>query len=268
MKCLECNNAMVGDKRKKFCNSSCSAKFNNAKRYANGWRPSPEQRKLVSHKLKGKPSPIKGLKLPYIKLPYAKRISKKCKFCGDEFLATEKDTILCCSAPCKRLIVGGCREGSGRSKSGYYKNIYCSSTYELAWVIYRLDNNLPVERFEGYIIYDNNRKYFPDFIDDKHIYEIKGWISPENIDKVNLKCMAAIDAGYTISLLFKDDLKTEFDWVKRKYNYTLMQELYDTHEFRFEYNCSRCDTLFKTNIKRKTKQKICSRGCKIIDKIT
>ena len=36
---------------------------------------------------------------------------------------------------------GGIREGAGRSKSGWYKGYYCNSSYELAWVIYSLDNN-------------------------------------------------------------------------------------------------------------------------------
>lgn len=29
------------------------------------------------------------------------------------------------------MPIGGYRKGSGRSKHGYYKGIYCGSTYEL-----------------------------------------------------------------------------------------------------------------------------------------
>ena len=42
---------------------------------------------------------------------------------------------------------GGYRPGSGRAKTGYYKGIYCGSTYELAWVIYQIDNNKDFSRF-------------------------------------------------------------------------------------------------------------------------
>ena len=73
----------------------------------------------------------------------------------------------------KQKKLGGYREGSGRSKSGYYKGIFCASTYELAWVVYRIDNQLPVERFKGYLEDEvSNLKYYPDFFVDGSIVEI------------------------------------------------------------------------------------------------
>jgi len=57
-----------------------------------------------------------------------------------------------------RVSVGGLRNGSGRSKSGYYKEIYCGSTYELCWVIYNLDHNISFSRFSGYLT-DGKIKY-------------------------------------------------------------------------------------------------------------
>ena len=49
--------------------------------------------------------------------------------------------------------LGGYREGSGRSKSGYYNGIYCGSTYELCWVIYALDTQVKFDRFKGRVIF-------------------------------------------------------------------------------------------------------------------
>ena len=42
---------------------------------------------------------------------------------------------------------------TGRGKKGYYKNIYCSSTYELAFLIYCLDHNINISRYAGYYTY-------------------------------------------------------------------------------------------------------------------
>jgi hypothetical protein len=76
---------------------------------------------------------------------------------------------------------GGLREGSGRGKKGWYKGFYCRSTWELAWLIYQLDNNIPVEKCDKYFQYTfegKSHKYFPDFkIGDEYI-EIKGWRLP------------------------------------------------------------------------------------------
>ena len=41
---------------------------------------------------------------------------------------------------------GGIRKGSGRGKKGTYKGYWCDSSYELAWVIYNIDKNIPFTR--------------------------------------------------------------------------------------------------------------------------
>ena len=82
--------------------------------------------------------------------------------------------------------MGGYREGSGRSKSGYYKGIYCGSTYELCWVIYSLDHNIQFNRFPG-MIEENGLKYYPDFLldDGKTIIETKGYEDQSSVEKKN-----------------------------------------------------------------------------------
>lgn len=111
------------------------------------------------------------------------KLKKECTICNASFYVLPcNSNRKTCSKNCKSQQValsnkgktGGYREGSGRSNSGYYKGIYCGSTYELVWVIYRLDHNLSVTRFSGFIPYDN-KKYFPDFIDGNIIYEMKGY---------------------------------------------------------------------------------------------
>lgn len=77
--------------------------------------------------------------------------------------------------------VGGFRNinGGTTSKHGWYKGIWCDSSWELAFVIYNLENNIKFKRnnigFE--YIYDNEKhKYYPDFIlEDGSYVEIKGY---------------------------------------------------------------------------------------------
>ena len=65
----------------------------------------------------------------------------------------------------------------GRGKKGWYKGFFCSSTYELAFLIYCIDHNIPVQKCN--YVYDytykaKNHKYYPDFIINNTIVEIKG----------------------------------------------------------------------------------------------
>ena len=120
--------------------------------------------------------------------------------------------------------MGGLRNGSGRSKSGYYKGIYCGSTYELCWVIYNLDHNISFSRFSGYLT-DGKIKYYPDFIlsDTNEIIEIKGFLT----ESVKIKTQLAIDKGFKIKVLYKEDLKNIFSYVEQKYFTKNFYTLYD-----------------------------------------
>src|SRR6516164_8460315 len=73
------------------------------------------------------------------------RVTKICPICEIKFVVPIYRKQIFCSRNCfnkdtafkfRKKAKGGIRIGSGRSKSGYYKGIYCGSTYELCWVIY------------------------------------------------------------------------------------------------------------------------------------
>ncbi len=184
---------------------------------------------------------------------YKSRVCRIQKHCSRECACKDKNSYKNC---------GGYREGSGRSKSGYYKGIYCGSTYELVYVIYRLDNNLTVKRFDG-IITDGKLTYIPDFIENNTIIEIKGYYQ-EAVDK---KSELAKAKGYNIKVLYKEDLQKEFDWVKNHYKYKKLQELYDDYKPKYKYICDCCGKEFETDIKRQdNKLKFCSRECVYHDK--
>lgn len=154
---------------------------------------------------------------------------------------------------------GGFRPGSGRAKSGYYKGIYCGSTYELAWVIYQLDHGREFSRFEGCLEYDG-KKYFPDFIQDGVIIEIKGY---ESQDLVDVKNNIAKQNGYEIIVLRKENLIHVFDWVKDKYT-SDFKTLYDGYRPKYDYTCEYCGIDFSIDKKRKAKRIACSRRCSLL----
>lgn len=110
---------------------------------------------------------------------------------------------------------GGIRHGAGRGKKGWYKGIFCDSSWELAFVIYHMDNNINIQRntnYRTYIFENATLKYYPDFIIDGKLFEIKGYVTAKVIakhsqhpdvvviDKVGIK--PYID--YTISKYGKD----------------------------------------------------------------
>ncbi len=247
--CLTCNNLFKISKHskkenlKKFCNSSCSAKFNNKKRII-----------TENHKNNVRNSMLK------------KYNKKYCVICNNEILLKRRRKT--CSSNClyklKQLnpmpkCSGGYRIGSGRSKHGFYKGIYCGSTYELCWIIYNLDHGIKFKRFPTFLEKDGI-KYYPDFLldDEKTIIETKGYESEESVSK---KTKVAESFGYIVKVLRKKDLKYIFDYVKEKYNTSNFASLYDAYKPKYDYVCTKCNTSFSKDIKLKTKNVFCSVKC-------
>ena len=127
------------------------------------------------------------------------------------------------------MAIGGFREGSGRSKSGYYNGIYCGSTYELCWVIYNLDHQIEFTRFPGKLVKDGVT-YYPDFLlsDGKTIVETKGYEKQESVDK---KTKIAESFGYSVKVLRKDDLQYAFEYVTQKYDGFATGNIFDGGKF-------------------------------------
>lgn len=120
---------------------------------------------------------------------------------------------------------GGKRHGSGRGKKGWYKGFFCDSTYELAYVIYNLDNNIEFKRCDRVYTYtyeNKQHKYYPDFeLADGTLIETKGYHS----DIVDAKTASVTDRS--IIVLYKKDLAYAFDWVKDRYQFNNISDLYE-----------------------------------------
>lgn len=101
-------------------------------------------------------------------------------------------------------------------KYGTYKGYYCDSSWELAFIMYCIDNGIDVERNTSvYFEYDvgNKRyKFYPDFIIGNVFYEIKGGYD-KNIE-YKLKCFPS---NKILVLINKDGIKKYLNYAKSTY---------------------------------------------------
>lgn len=107
---------------------------------------------------------------------------------------------------------GGYRIGSGRSKSGWFKNIFCDSSWEFAFLIYHIDNNIAISRCKDVRFYEFNgktKKYFPDFLVSGKIFEIKGFKTEQSLAKEK--------ANPDITIIGPKEIQKYIDFVVNKY---------------------------------------------------
>lgn len=121
---------------------------------------------------------------------------------------------------------GGFRRNAGRGKRGYYKGLYCMSTWELAWVVYQLEHGQKVEQCKDqfeYIMNDELHHYTPDFIIDGVYYEIKNWHRPDTDFKVSQfpkdKTLVLVEG--------KEQNKVYLEYVREKYGKNFYEVLYE-----------------------------------------
>lgn len=110
----------------------------------------------------------------------------------------------------------------GNSKKGYFNNIFCDSTWELAFVVFHIENNLNIKRCSLRLKYffDNNEHiYIPDFETDEGIIEIKG--------RKNKKALEKEKQFPNIKVIDKDGIKPYLDYVINKYGNEFWKILYE-----------------------------------------
>ena len=140
---------------------------------------------------------------------------------------------------------GGIRTGAGYGKSGWYKGYKCDSTWELAYVIYCLDNKISITRNTVGYEYEYNgkqHKYYPDFIlDDGSFVEIKGYLDEKNAAKIS-------QFPKKLVVLGKQELLPIFQYVKETYGVNYVT-LFDNYEHKYTHICVVCGKEFKTDRK-------------------
>ena len=200
----------------RFCNRHCATIYGNTHRP----KRSAESKKKTSISVKNS-----------IKCQIAAERSRKiyhCKQCNKEFFISDIRDIngrLYCSKECKHKYLsehtGGYREGSGRGKQGWYKGIHCDSSWELAYLVYHLDHNLYIERCKEkrqYVWNNKQHTYYPDFITDDGIIEIKGYSTDQWKSKE--------EQNSDVKVLYKNEIKPYLDYVTNTYG-TDFIKLYD-----------------------------------------
>ena len=200
----------------RFCNRHCATIYGNTHRP----KRSAESKKKTSISVKNS-----------IKCQIAAERSRKiynCKQCNKEFSISDIRDIsgrLYCSKECKHKYLsehtGGYRQGSGRGKQGWYKGIHCDSSWELAYLVYHLDHNLYIERCKEkrqYVWNNKQHTYYPDFITDDGIIEIKGYSTDQWKSKE--------EQNSDVKVLYKNEIKPYLDYVTNTYG-TDFIKLYD-----------------------------------------
>lgn len=153
---------------------------------------------------------------------------KKCEECNKEFLYTGcKNKNRFCSIECSNKSrsrklrdlaikhnLGGLNPKTTYKnfKQGIYKGIRCDSSWELVFVIYCLEHNYNIERntkplqytFEGKV-----HNFYPDFIVDGKLFEIKGFWTDRNLAKLE-QCKDVI-------FIDKKSIKKYINYVVEKY---------------------------------------------------
>lgn len=117
--------------------------------------------------------------------------------------------------------IGGYIKGSGFGKSGRYGGVWCDSSWELAYLLYHLDHDIPIERnrekftytFEG-----KTHKYTPDFVVGGELIEIKGVVNPRALAKIH-QCTREV------ILITKTEISPYLEYATTKYGKNFI-ELY------------------------------------------
>lgn len=219
-KCKFCKADIPFNKSKKiFCNASCAASYNNVGRHVK-YKYSEEGLKNLRE--------IGKINIQNTRKP--KQIYQLvCKVCSKIFErgSTGKNNKTC-SVECKKIAhsLYNFKSGQTFGKAGYYKGVYCSSSWELAFLIKNLDLGHEVIRCELIFEYEYQGKisrYFPDFIMNNIIYEIKGYEKEE----VKCKTEAVIKAGYEIIILREKEIFPIVREIRKTYKVKDITELYD-----------------------------------------
>jgi len=178
-----------------------------------------------------------------------------CPICNQVSEVHQSSNKKFCSRKCadrgRKTTPGGLRYGSGRGKSGWYKNYWCDSSWELAWVIYHLDHGIKFKRnkeFFNYTFKGKTKKYYPDFLIEDTFIEIKGYKSVEFEAKLK-----QLPKGTKIRVLYKDDLKSILEYVVTNYGSDYIR-LYKNSQYEVKKKlCKICGN--------KCKNVYCSRIC-------
>lgn len=178
------------------------------------------------------------------------RVTNICPVCNTEIISLSTINTKY-HRECYKTVSGGYRKNSGRGKCGWYKGYWCQSSYELAFVIYNLDNDIKFERNNDTFEYTFDGRihlYLPDFkISDKYI-EIKGYYNEQVFEKIAV-------LKDNLILLDKTNMGYIFSYVIDKYGKNFIKLFEGNPHNQFTSTCRECGNPCKR------RNLYCSRVC-------
>lgn len=123
----------------------------------------------------------------------------------------------------KKRGAGGYHFGAGGGIKGKYDNVNFDSSWELAFYIYHKENNLYIERCKEkrtYIYNEKQHNYYPDFVTDNGIIEIKGYDT--EISKQKSIC------NPDVKVIHYPEIKKYLNYVINKYGKQFYKLFYET----------------------------------------
>lgn len=112
-----------------------------------------------------------------------------------------------------------------KHKKGKYKNYWCDSSWELAFVIYNIDHEIKFERNNKkfkYYLYNSKRNFIPDFLlEDGTYVEIKGYVGVEAKAKIE-------QFKEKLEVIDSQKIKKYLEYVQEKYGKDFTN-LYETN---------------------------------------
>lgn len=181
------------------------------------------------------------------------------KYCSDECRTRGRTESLSKALKGK---CGGVRRGSGRGHGGWYRGVWCDSTYELAYLAWCELRGITVTRNKQFFRYGaQQRRYFPDFVhEDGSLVEIKGFVTAESREKE----AAVLGLGLSIRTLTKTELAPVIQEVKDHFRVPKLAQLYDHPSDRLEARRCQCclqPFMIDPNKAADKARKYCSRVC-------
>jgi len=113
----------------------------------------------------------------------------------------------------------------GNGKKGWFKEIFCDSSWELAFLVYHIEHNLNIQRCKTkykYVLDGNTHTYTPDFITDEGVIEIKG--------RKDKKALVKEQNFPEIKIIGADKIKPYLDYVINKYGLEFWKILYNNND--------------------------------------
>lgn len=229
MICEHCGRGFYEDWRKqkrgspRYCSQSCSS--------SRQWTKEDREKKSFSARKSSKVLQANEQQ----RQKAGPKVRKICPICGVSFeVHPYQVSKIYCSRKCydapgaekfRKVSPGGYREGSGRGITGYYKGIYCASTWELAYVVDLMDRGIPFSRNTKKYVYQKKNgtqsTYIPDFLVGDSIVEIKG---PQDIHWKEK--YAAFPYREKLIVISKKEISSIIERVKRIHKVQKLEELY------------------------------------------